>query len=172
MQRMWLSSTHVLILFQRWEVPSGATIPDPHRRRPTFLSWTHLLPSTLSMTMMKVFVSQSELWATCAMLRLVLIVGLVSPYPVLLIIHTLSPIPFSLAVRSPPPTVAMTSPPPSASSARSPTSPTSSTRAHPPQQSDNTGTPDFVSRVSHIPLVNSALRVYEQGKASSRVVKV
>ncbi|KAG6895467.1 hypothetical protein C0992_001114 [Termitomyces sp. T32_za158] len=29
----------------------------------------------------------------------------------------------------------------------------------------------FVSRMSHIPLVNSALRVYEQGKASSRVVK-
>ncbi|KAL6306221.1 transcription factor Opi1-domain-containing protein [Sparassis latifolia] len=30
---------------------------------------------------------------------------------------------------------------------------------------------DFVSRVSSIPLVNSALRAYEQGKASSRVVK-
>ncbi|KAF9464914.1 transcription factor Opi1-domain-containing protein [Collybia nuda] len=29
----------------------------------------------------------------------------------------------------------------------------------------------FVSRMSHLPLVNSALRVYEQGKASSRVVK-
>lgn len=31
---------------------------------------------------------------------------------------------------------------------------------------------DFVSRVSHFPLVNSALRVYEHSKASSRVVKV
>ncbi|KAE9399920.1 hypothetical protein BT96DRAFT_939078 [Gymnopus androsaceus JB14] len=31
--------------------------------------------------------------------------------------------------------------------------------------------PDFVSRMSHIPLVNGALRMYEQGKASSRVVK-
>ena len=31
---------------------------------------------------------------------------------------------------------------------------------------------DFVSRVSTIPLVNSALRAYEQSKASSRVVKV
>ncbi|RDB15952.1 Transcriptional repressor OPI1 [Hypsizygus marmoreus] len=29
----------------------------------------------------------------------------------------------------------------------------------------------FVSRVSHLPIVNSALRVYEHGKASSRVVK-
>ncbi|KAG6830240.1 hypothetical protein H0H87_008797 [Tephrocybe sp. NHM501043] len=29
----------------------------------------------------------------------------------------------------------------------------------------------FVSRMSHIPLVNSALSLYEQGKASSRVVK-
>ncbi|KAG5651080.1 hypothetical protein H0H81_009968 [Sphagnurus paluster] len=29
----------------------------------------------------------------------------------------------------------------------------------------------FVSRMSHLPLLNSALRVYEQGKASSRVVK-
>lgn len=32
--------------------------------------------------------------------------------------------------------------------------------------------PDFVSRVSNLPLVNTALRAYEQGKASSRVVKV
>ncbi|KAF7794470.1 hypothetical protein EIP86_005604 [Pleurotus ostreatoroseus] len=31
--------------------------------------------------------------------------------------------------------------------------------------------PDFVSRVSHYPIVNTALRAYEQGKASSRVVK-
>ncbi|KAI0319966.1 transcription factor Opi1-domain-containing protein, partial [Amylostereum chailletii] len=31
--------------------------------------------------------------------------------------------------------------------------------------------PDFVSRVSHLPIVNSALRAYEQSKASSRVVK-
>ncbi|KAG7443384.1 Opi1-domain-containing protein [Guyanagaster necrorhizus] len=31
--------------------------------------------------------------------------------------------------------------------------------------------PEFVKRMSHLPLVNSALRVYEQGKASSRVVK-
>lgn len=32
--------------------------------------------------------------------------------------------------------------------------------------------PDFVSRVSGIPIVNSAIRAYEHGKASSRVVKV
>jgi hypothetical protein len=32
--------------------------------------------------------------------------------------------------------------------------------------------PDFVSRVSSIPLVGTALRAYEHGKASSRVVKV
>ncbi|KAH7923959.1 Opi1-domain-containing protein [Leucogyrophana mollusca] len=31
--------------------------------------------------------------------------------------------------------------------------------------------PDFVSRVSHLPLVNTALWAYEHGKASSRVVK-
>ncbi|KAF9264038.1 hypothetical protein L218DRAFT_944190 [Marasmius fiardii PR-910] len=30
---------------------------------------------------------------------------------------------------------------------------------------------DFASRVAHIPLVHGALRMYEQGKASSRVVK-
>jgi len=37
-----------------------------------------------------------------------------------------------------------------------------------------TGEPndDFVSRVSHIPLVNAAVRVYDYSKASSRVVKV
>lgn len=34
------------------------------------------------------------------------------------------------------------------------------------------GNSPFVSRVSHLPLVNTALRAYEQGKASSRVVKV
>ncbi|CAL1715420.1 unnamed protein product [Somion occarium] len=38
-------------------------------------------------------------------------------------------------------------------------------------QVDDTMSPDFVSRVSHFPIVNSALRVYEVSKASSRVVK-
>lgn len=32
--------------------------------------------------------------------------------------------------------------------------------------------PDFVNRVYHLPIVHSAFRAYEQGKASSRVVKV
>ena len=32
--------------------------------------------------------------------------------------------------------------------------------------------PDFVSRVTSLPLVGTALRAYEHGKASSRVVKV
>ena len=32
--------------------------------------------------------------------------------------------------------------------------------------------PDFVSRVSHLPIVTTAIRAYEHGKASSRVVKV
>ena len=32
--------------------------------------------------------------------------------------------------------------------------------------------PDFVARVSNFPLFNTALRAYEHGKASSRVVKV
>ena len=36
----------------------------------------------------------------------------------------------------------------------------------------NNASPAFVERMSHIPFVNSALRVYEQGKASSRMVKV
>lgn len=31
---------------------------------------------------------------------------------------------------------------------------------------------DFVSRMSSLPIVNTALRAYEQSKASSRVVKV
>ena len=39
----------------------------------------------------------------------------------------------------------------------------------PKRQSEDS---DFVSRVSNIPIVNSALRAYEQSKASSRVVKV
>src|SRR5882762_4190202 len=37
---------------------------------------------------------------------------------------------------------------------------------------EDINSPDFVSRVSHLPLVGTALRAYEQGKASSRVVKV
>ncbi|KAF8225743.1 Opi1-domain-containing protein [Tricholoma matsutake] len=44
-----------------------------------------------------------------------------------------------------------------------------------PDLTPTSSTPDvnspFVSRVSHLPLVNTALRAYEQGKASSRVVK-
>ena len=38
--------------------------------------------------------------------------------------------------------------------------------------SDDVDAPDFVHRVSQLPIVTSALRVYSQGKASSRVVKV
>ena len=33
-------------------------------------------------------------------------------------------------------------------------------------------TPDFVARVAQMPIVHSALRAYEHGKARSRVVKV
>lgn len=40
----------------------------------------------------------------------------------------------------------------------------------PPLPADMTS-PDFVARVSNFPLVNTALRAYEHGKASSRVVK-
>ena len=54
---------------------------------------------------------------------------------------------------------------PLASTATSPSSPPTS----PPHDSVP---PDFVSRVSSLPLVGTALRAYEQGKASSRVVKV
>ena len=32
--------------------------------------------------------------------------------------------------------------------------------------------PAFVARMTHIPFVNSAISMYEQGKASSRMVKV
>ena len=38
--------------------------------------------------------------------------------------------------------------------------------------SDDNDAQDFVYRVSQLPIVTSALRVYSQGKASSRVVKV
>ncbi|ESK82690.1 hypothetical protein Moror_11157 [Moniliophthora roreri MCA 2997] len=48
-------------------------------------------------------------------------------------------------------------------------SPTDTSASH--SQNRDTSEPDFVKRVSHIPLVNGALRMYEQGKASSRVVK-
>ena len=61
----------------------------------------------------------------------------------------------------------------------SPTSPYISTSSpsssHPSDPSIDTATgnpPAFVSRMSTFPLVGSALQVYEQGKASSRVVKV
>ncbi|KAG6819658.1 hypothetical protein H0H93_009787 [Arthromyces matolae] len=43
-------------------------------------------------------------------------------------------------------------------------------RAEASTSSSDSNSP-FVTRVSHLPLVNTALRAYEQGKASSRVVK-
>ncbi|KIL58787.1 hypothetical protein M378DRAFT_170151 [Amanita muscaria Koide BX008] len=52
----------------------------------------------------------------------------------------------------------------SSSSSSSPPSP-------PPSDSASTSSHSLVTRVSHLPLVNSVLRTYEQGKASSRVVK-
>ncbi|KIJ65287.1 hypothetical protein HYDPIDRAFT_28003 [Hydnomerulius pinastri MD-312] len=52
----------------------------------------------------------------------------------------------------------------SASNSTTPTSP-------PTSPIPDLTSPDFVSRVSSLPLVGSALRVYEHGKASSRVVK-
>jgi len=53
------------------------------------------------------------------------------------------------------------------------TSSTTSTSLPSPSLSplEDVNSPDFVSRVSHLPLVGTALRAYEQGKASSRVVK-
>ncbi|TFK39596.1 transcription factor Opi1-domain-containing protein [Crucibulum laeve] len=65
---------------------------------------------------------------------------------------------------------------PSNSSALSPASPTSTASSSVTRDSDasSSATPtsvDFVSRMSRLPLVNSAVRAYEQGKASSRVVK-
>ena len=55
-----------------------------------------------------------------------------------------------------------------------PTSSYISTSSQPRDPSIDTATtslPAFVSHMSTFPLVGSALRVYEQGKASSRVVK-
>ncbi|PPQ65689.1 hypothetical protein CVT24_012107 [Panaeolus cyanescens] len=55
-----------------------------------------------------------------------------------------------------------------------PQSPTSSVSRESGPSEPSTTTSNstaFVSRMSHLPFVNSALRVYEQGKASSRVVK-
>ncbi|KAJ4475518.1 hypothetical protein J3R30DRAFT_3500178 [Lentinula aciculospora] len=52
-------------------------------------------------------------------------------------------------------------------------SPTLSSISNPSPSNDNVQSDsDFVSRMAHIPLVTGALRMYEQGKASSRVVKV
>jgi len=51
--------------------------------------------------------------------------------------------------------------------------PPSSTSPIPPTDlTDDANSVDFVARVSTIPLVNTALRAYEQTKASSKVVKV
>lgn len=45
-------------------------------------------------------------------------------------------------------------------------------RSSSPSLLEEEDSPDFVSRVSRVPLVNSALSLYEHGKARSRVVKV
>ncbi|EGN95202.1 hypothetical protein SERLA73DRAFT_77210 [Serpula lacrymans var. lacrymans S7.3] len=50
-------------------------------------------------------------------------------------------------------------------------SPSSPPLPSPAQTHEDSNSPDFVSRVSHFPIVNTALRAYEHGKASSRVVK-
>jgi len=64
-------------------------------------------------------------------------------------------------------------PTPALSISSSATSPASTSLPSPSLSTqEDINSPDFVSRVSHFPLVGSALRVYEQGKASSRVVKV
>lgn len=55
----------------------------------------------------------------------------------------------------------------SAPSTASTSLPSPSLSAH-----DDVNSPDFVSRAPHFPLVGTALRAYEHGKASSRVVKV
>jgi hypothetical protein len=52
------------------------------------------------------------------------------------------------------------------------TSSPSSFQPRDPSLDTATDSPAFVSRMSTFPFVDSALRVYEQGKASSRVVKV
>jgi hypothetical protein len=51
---------------------------------------------------------------------------------------------------------------------------TASTTTEDPLNRDRTGAGGggFVGRVTGYPIVNSALRVYEQGKSSSRMVKV
>lgn len=71
--------------------------------------------------------------------------------------------PSSLSVASssssPPAATSASSPPP-----QSPPPPDAQPKASP-------SSPAFVTRMSHFPLVGSALRAYEQGKASSRVVK-
>ncbi|KAF8694324.1 hypothetical protein AX14_002082 [Amanita brunnescens Koide BX004] len=46
-----------------------------------------------------------------------------------------------------------------------------STPSSPSPSSPTPMSPSLVTRVSHLPIVNSVLRTYEQGKASSRVVK-
>ncbi|KAF8549868.1 Opi1-domain-containing protein [Imleria badia] len=51
------------------------------------------------------------------------------------------------------------------------TSPCTSRSSPPTSPPPDSVSPDFVSRVTNLPLVGTALRAYEHGKASSRVVK-
>ncbi|EPQ56708.1 Opi1-domain-containing protein [Gloeophyllum trabeum ATCC 11539] len=69
-----------------------------------------------------------------------------------------------------PPSYASTSfqPTPALSVASSSSSPSTEPSSLPPE---DVNSPDFVSRVSRLPIVNTALSAYEQSKASSRVVK-
>ncbi|KAJ3491403.1 hypothetical protein NLJ89_g11343 [Agrocybe chaxingu] len=59
----------------------------------------------------------------------------------------------------------------SSASKSPPVSPSSTQSRESSREPTACSSPAFVSRMSHLPLVGSALRVYEQGKASSRVVK-
>ncbi|KAG2046750.1 Opi1-domain-containing protein [Suillus hirtellus] len=59
----------------------------------------------------------------------------------------------------------------SGSNAQIPASASSALSTPSPSLPPDTTSPDFVARVSNFPLFNTALRAYEHGKASSRVVK-
>lgn len=63
--------------------------------------------------------------------------------------------------------VMTSSPPPTASSSQM-----TAAGALDAANSASNSPPGLVSRMSHLPLVGSAIWAYEQGKASSRVVKV
>jgi len=150
----YLGIIRLFHMFREYEYRAGATA----FRFDFSIVWTRI--SATSTTRTRTSASLSRLWETCA----IALCGQIVCIPLLSSSPDLTVIKGSRSSYAP---VMTSSPSPTASSSQM-----IPTGAVDPANSSSTSPPGLVSRMSHLPLVGSAIWAYEQGKASSRVVKV